>query len=194
MRYGTALLAGLLGVMMVTAPVSAHHKEGHQGGPSKEVNSQSDAKKFDKDEKQNKHTENQENEGHGRGLHLGQLVNDLSGDEADDLADEFQKCTEADKLDDMHLGQIKRLAHAAGISTADLKDILSTNDSHATGFGVLVRNNLDDDSVINQLQEKLRNGLDSHDELDNLPPGKIIQAARACGLTPSDIVDILDGD
>ena len=58
----------------------------------------------------------------------------------------------------MRLGQIKRLAHAAGISTPDLKDILSTNDSHAAGFGVLMRGELEQ-SVVNELQSKLRNGL-----------------------------------
>jgi hypothetical protein len=126
-------------------------------------------------------------------LHLGQLVHDLSGDEANRLESEFEDCTQDSDLRDMRVGQIKRLAHAAGISTPDLKDILSMNDSHPTGFGVLVRNNLDENSVVNKLQDELRKGLGS-DDLQDLPPGKIIQAARACGLTPSDIVDAVDGD
>jgi hypothetical protein len=189
MKYGTAMLAGLLGVLMVTAPVSAHHREGHQGGPSKEVSSQSDTNKSNKDEKQNKHIENQvdENEGQGRGLHLGQLLHDLEGNEANRLEGEFDDCTGDNELRDMSVGQIKRLVHATGIGKSDLKDILSTKDSHATGLRVLVRNNLD------ELQDELRDRLDS-ENLDNLPPGKIIQAARACGLTPRELVDVLNGE
>src|SRR4051794_40674277 len=97
MTYVMAVAAGLLGLLVFTAPVSAHHKNDHQGGPARASTSHSDD---DKTNDAGKHESNVDAAQHP-GLHLGQLLHNLTDDQADDVADELDDCTTRDNLRDM---------------------------------------------------------------------------------------------
>jgi hypothetical protein len=178
--YFRAIVAVLIATLVLTSSVSAHHKSGHNGGPPNKSDSQSN--------KSEKHA-NDENGQHGKGLQLGLLVRDLSGDEANALENELDDCTTVDSLQDMRLGQIKRLSHAAGMSTQELKDALSLDDGSHAGLGRLMRDHLESDEA-EELQRGLRDGLQSED-LQELRLGKLLQAMRACGFTPSDVAELI---
>jgi len=179
MKLFTAVLVGFLALLVVAAPVSAHHRPGHDGGPP-------EGSKSHANNKQNK--DNDEN--NGQGLHLGRSLQNLSDGQADKLADEFRDCTDTGDLQDMKLGQIMRLSHAAGIGNAQLKDLLSSGDGPGRGLGRLLRDGLSSGEA-DDLRNALRNGLESGD-LDDLAVGKLMQAARACDLTPQELADLLD--
>jgi hypothetical protein len=180
MKCFRAILAVLVATLVLTTSVSAHHKPGHDGGPPNKSDSQSN--------KSEKHA-NGENSPHGQGLQLGRLVRDLSGNESEALEDELDDCTTVDDLKDMRLGQIKRLSHAAGLSTQDLKDVLDSDDGSHAGLGRLIRDGLESDEA-NDLQDKLRDGLES-DDLQKLSVGKLLQAMRACGVTPAEVAELI---
>src|SRR4051794_18768702 len=115
MTYVMAVAAGLLGLLVFTAPVSAHHKNDHQGGPARASTSHSDESKHDNDDKTNDAGKHESNVDAAQppGLHLGQLLHNLTDDQADDVADELDDCTTRDNLRDMRQGQMLHLAHAA---------------------------------------------------------------------------------
>lgn len=180
MKIFTAVLVGFLAVLVVAAPVSAHHRPGHDGGPP-------EGSKSHANNKPNK--DNDENN-NGQGLHLGRSLQNLTDGQADKLADEFKDCTDTGDLQDMKLGQIMRLSHAAGIGNAQLKDLLSSDDGPGRGLGRLIRNGISSDDA-EDLRNALRNGLESGD-LDDLSVGKLMQAAKACDLSPQELADLLD--
>ena len=131
----------------------------------------------------------------GNGAGLGRLVHGgLDDGQADDLADELDDCLTDGNVEDMRLGQIKRLAHAAGLKTQDLKELLAEDDdSHpGRGLGRLVRDGLDDDQA-EDLADELRERLEAGD-LEDLRLGKILQAAHACGITTDELKDLLGDD
>jgi hypothetical protein len=180
MKMFTAVLVGFLAVLVVAAPVSAHHRPGHDGGPPEGSKSHANNKQNKGDDEKNS----------GQGLHLGRSLQNLTDGQADKLADEFKDCTDTGDLRDMKLGQIMRLSHAAGIGNAQLKDLLSSDDGPGRGLGRLIRNGISSDEA-EDLRNALREGLESGD-LDDLPVGKLMQAAKACDLSPHELADLLD--
>jgi hypothetical protein len=188
MKYVAAILASVLGVLVVAAPASAHHKSDHHGGPDKGLASHSEKNKPNKDEKHGWEDQLKSDASQHSGLHLGQRVHSLIDNQANELADELEDCTTDDNLREMRLGQIKHLAHAAGLSTGELKDLLGS-DTHRSGLGWLIRNGLESDEA-EDLEDALRDGLESSD-LQQLSVGRLLQAAHACGLTTSELVELL---
>jgi hypothetical protein len=131
----------------------------------------------------------------GNGVGLGRLVRDrLTDDQADDLAAELRTCLSDDKVEDMRLGQVNRLVHAAGLNTQELRGLLIEDDDSHDGRGLarLVRGGLADGQA-DDLAEELRGRLEREDVKD-LRLGKLLRAAHACGITPQEFKDLLDGD
>ena len=176
-----------LALLLVANPVSAHHKDGHQNGQSRGGDAHSNKVKSEA----NKHAEQQggPHQEHP-GLHLGQVVHPgLTKGQADDLAERFRTCATADNVEDMRLGQIKRLAHAAGLSTDELRDLLNEDGVPGKGLGRLWRDGLEGDQA-DDLAEALREGLEAGD-IRTLKLGRLVQAAHACGITTHELNDIL---
>jgi len=89
------------------------------------------------------------------------------------------------------------LAHAAGLSTSDLKDLLDSG-AHSNGLGRLFRDGLDSGEA-DKLEDALRNGLDSRDGLDSddlqkLSVGKLLQIAHVCAVTSRELAELLRED
>jgi hypothetical protein len=131
----------------------------------------------------------------GGGVGLGRLVRDgLTEEQAGDLAAELGRCLTDDKVDDMRPGQVKRLAHAAGLSTPELRDLLAEDDDSHPGHGLgrLMRDGLDGDQA-DDVAREARNRLE-RDDLKDARLGRLLQAAHACGITTQEFKDLLDGD
>ena len=116
----------------------------------------------------------------------------LTDDQADDLAAELRECVTADDVEDMRLGQVKRLARAAGVSTHELKELLAGDDDGPRGLGRLVRGGLSEEQA-GDVSDELRDRLDGED-LEDLKLGKALKAARACGITTEELRELLADD
>lgn len=131
----------------------------------------------------------------GNSAGLGQVVRDgLTDKQANDLAAELRACLAEDKVQDMRRGQLQRLAHAAGLGTPELRDLLAEDDdSHpGRGLGRLVRGGLTDgqaDDVAGALRDRLERG-----DLTDVRLGRLLQAAHACGITTQEFRELLDKD
>jgi hypothetical protein len=193
MRYLSAIVAGLLSLVVIATPVAADQKPDHQNGPPGGPPGHSDRIAHGKSDGPNGQKKNQNEDtdtpAQRPGLHLGELVHDLTGDQSNELADKFDQCTTSQSLQAMGLGDIKHLAHAAGISTGELKDLLKVEGTQAAGLGQLVNDGLEVDQA-DALSHALDQTLESSD-LQELPVGKILQAAHACGLDPGELVELL---
>jgi hypothetical protein len=184
MRCFRAILAALVMMLVITTSTSAHHRSDHSGGPTKTSASESGIGKSDKAEKHDTDEKWQH-----QGLQIGRLLHSMNDNEADALEDELVDCTTVDTLQDMRLGQIKRLSHAAGLSTQELKDALASDDGSHFGLGRLIRDGLESEAA-EELQDDLRDGLQSND-LQKLAVGRLFQAMRACGITPPELAELL---
>ncbi len=176
-----------LALLFAANPVSAHHKDGHQNGPNKDGNVQTQKVKS----AANKHAEqHQGSQQDNPGLHLGQAVHaGLTQEQADDLAEKFGNCATAENVEDMRLGQVKRLAHAAGLSTEELKDLLNESGTQSHGLGRLWQDGLQGNEA-EDLAEALREGLEAGD-IQTLKLGHLLQAAHACGITTHELRELL---
>lgn len=117
----------------------------------------------------------------------------LTDDQANDLAADLRDCLSDDDVEDMRLGQVKRLARAAGLSTHDLKRLLAGEDDDAPrGLGRLVRGGLSEEQA-DDVAKELRDGLEA-DDLEGLKLGKVLKAAHACGITTDELKKLLAAD
>jgi DNA-binding transcriptional MerR regulator len=116
----------------------------------------------------------------------------LTDDQADDLAAELRECLTAEDVEDMRLGQVKRLTHAAGLSTHELKELLAGDDAAPRGLGRLVRGGLSEEQA-GDVADELRDRLEAED-LERLKLGKVLQAAHACGITTEELRELLAED
>jgi hypothetical protein len=127
-----------------------------------------------------------------QGAGLGQLAHGVDGGRADDLAGELRNCLDAEDVEDMRGGQVKHLAHAAGLSEHELKDLLAKDDDSERGLGRLARGSLSEAQADN-VADELRDQLEAED-LEDLKLGHLLQAAHACGITTQDLKESLAED
>jgi hypothetical protein len=169
MHLVSSLLAGSLAALVVISPVAAHHKDGHEGGNGPKATAQNKGQ----GSKQSKREGSKQRNGNG-GLRLGQVDR---GELGEAIADEVGDCL----TDDVNrVGELVRIAHAAGWSTQKLREELeaaSDDDEHGRGLGRLFRGELDGD-----LAEELASDLEEELEDGTVTLGRMKQVIKICDL------------